>query len=108
MLDVVEGEDGTARWYKLDTIPFCGKTGTVENPHGEDHSMFIAFAPKDDPKIAMSVIVENAGYGSTWAAPMASLLIEKYMTGAVKRTWLEDRMLNSNLIAPEEEKEEEE
>jgi penicillin-binding protein 2 len=108
MLDVVEGESGTARWYKLDSIPFCGKTGTVENPHGKDHSMFIAFAPKDNPKIAMSVIVENAGYGATWAAPMASLLIEKYMTGTVKRTWLENRMLNSNLIATEEKGKEEE
>jgi len=108
MLDVVEGESGTARWYKLDTIPFCGKTGTVENPHGEDHSMFIAFAPKDNPQIAMSVIVENAGYGSTWAAPIASLLIEKYLTGVITRTWIEDRMLKSNLIAKEKEKEAEE
>ncbi len=108
MLDVVEGESGTARWYKLDTIPFCGKTGTVENPHGEDHSMFIAFAPKDNPQIAMSVIVENAGYGSTWAAPIASLLIEKYLTGVVTRTWIEDRMLKSNLITKEKEKEAEE
>jgi len=103
MLDVVEGEDGTARWYKLDSVQFCGKTGTVENPHGDDHSMFIAFAPKDNPQIAMSVIVENAGYGATWAAPIASLLIEKYMTGNIKRTWLENRMLKSNLITGETE-----
>lgn len=102
MLDVVEGEHGTARWYKLDTIPYCGKTGTVENPHGKDHSVFIAFAPKDNPRIALSVIVENAGYGATWAAPIASVLIEKYLTGTVKRTWIEDRMLNANLISPEE------
>ena len=50
--------------------PNCGKTGTVQNPHGKDHSMFIAFAPNEDPQIAMAVIVENSGYGSTWAAPM--------------------------------------
>ena len=99
MLEVVEGEHGTARWYKIDSVHFCGKTGTVENPHGKDHSMFIAFAPKDNPTIALSVIVENAGYGATWAAPIASLLIEKYLKGKVKRHWLENRMLNSDLIS---------
>lgn len=101
MLDVFEGEHGTARWYKLDSVYICGKTGTVENPHGKDHSMFIAFAPIDDPKIALSVIVENAGYGSSWAVPIATLLIEKYLLGEVKRTWIEERMINSNLISDE-------
>jgi penicillin-binding protein 2 len=101
MLDVFEGEHGTARWYRLDSVQIGGKTGTVENPHGEDHSMFIAFAPIDDPKIALSVIVENSGYGSSWAAPIATLLIEKYLLGEVKRTWLEERMINGNLISDE-------
>lgn len=98
MLDVFEGEHGTARWYKVDSLLIGGKTGTVENPHGKDHSMFIAFAPIDDPKIALSVIVENSGYGSSWAAPIATLLIEKYLKGKVGRTRLEERMLNENLI----------
>lgn len=97
MYDVVEA--GTARWFKIDSIPFCGKTGTVENPHGKDHSLFIAFAPKDNPKIALCVVVENAGFGATWAAPIASLMIEKYLKGYIKRTWLEDNILNKDLIS---------
>ncbi|MDT8392823.1 MAG: penicillin-binding protein 2 [Bacteroidales bacterium] len=101
MLDVFEGEHGTARWYKVDSLLIAGKTGTVENPHGKDHSMFIAFAPIDNPQIALSVIVENAGYGSSWAAPIATLLIEKYLKGKVGRTRLEERMLNENLIDKE-------
>ncbi len=98
MLDVFEGEHGTARWYKLDSVSVCGKTGTVENPHGKDHSMFIAFAPYENPRIAMAVIVENSGYGSTWAAPIATLLIEKYLLGEVSRKHLEERIINGNLI----------
>jgi len=98
MLDVFEGEHGTARWYRIDSVLVCGKTGTVENPHGKDHSMFIAFAPYDNPKIALSVIVENSGFGSTWAAPIATLMIEKYLLGKTSRPLLEDKILNGNLI----------
>ncbi len=98
MLDVFEGEHGTARWYALDSIKQCGKTGTVQNPHGDDHSIFIAFAPMDDPQIALSVIVENSGYGSTWAAPIASLMIEKYLTGKTIRPRVEKKMLEGDLI----------
>jgi len=98
MLEVFEGEHGTARWAKLEGVDICGKTGTVQNPHGKDHSMFIAFAPKDDPKIALSVIVENSGYGSTWAAPIASLLIEKYLNDTISRPQVEKRILDGNLI----------
>jgi len=98
MLTVFEGEHGTARFYKLNNIKQCGKTGTVENPHGEDHSIFIAFAPLENPKIALSVIVENSGYGSTWAAPIASLMIEKYITDSISRPKLEKRMLEGDLI----------
>jgi penicillin-binding protein 2 len=98
MLEVFDGEHGTARFYKMDSIRQCGKTGTVQNPHGKDHSMFIAFAPYENPKIALAVIVENSGYGSTWAAPIASLLIEKYLTGNVKRTRIEQRILEGDLI----------
>ena len=88
---VVNGGPGsTARNAKINDIIVCGKTGTAENPHGNDHSIFIAFAPKDDPKIAIAVYVENQGFGTTYAAPIASLMIEKYLTREVKRTWYED------------------
>jgi penicillin-binding protein 2 len=98
MRDVFAMEHGTAHYYEIDSVNQCGKTGTVQNPHGEDHSMFIAFAPMEDPKIAISVIVENGGYGSKWAAPIASLLMEKYLLGEVKRKKLEERIINGDLI----------
>lgn len=98
MLDVFEAEHGTARWYALDSIKQCGKTGTVQNPHGDDHSIFIAFAPMENPQIAISVIVENAGFGSTWAAPIASLMIEKYLTSKTSRINLEKRIMDGDLI----------
>lgn len=100
MHQVYTGEIGTARYYQNDTIQMCGKTGTVQNPHGEDHSVFIAFAPKDNPKIAIGVVVENAGYGSTWAAPMATLIMEKYLTGEIPRRhiYYENKMLEADFI----------
>jgi penicillin-binding protein 2 len=107
MTSVFEGEFGTARFYRLDSIAQAGKTGTVQNPHGEDHSMFIAFAPVEDPKIALSVIVENSGYGSRWAAPIASLMIEKYLNRKVKRKSVEKRMVEGDLIAMEKLRQEE-
>jgi penicillin-binding protein 2 len=73
-----------------------GKTGTAQNAHG-DHSIFIAFAPKDDPKIAIAVYVENAGFGATYAAPVASLMIEKYLKGKISNKNLEDYILNLSL-----------
>lgn len=79
MYAVVNEIHGTAGRARIDSITVCGKTGTVQNPHGEDHSVFIAFAPKDNPKIAIAVYVENSGFGGTWAAPIASLMIEKYI-----------------------------
>lgn len=85
---------GTAWRVSLDSIVICGKTGTAENPHGKDHSLFVAFAPRENPKIAIAVIVENGGYGSTWAAPIASLMIEQYLTHEIKRDYLEERMLS--------------
>lgn len=94
---------GTARRGALDSIPVCGKTGTVQNPHGRDHSIFIAFAPKDDPKIAIAVVVENAGdYGGTWAAPIASLMMEMYLNRKVVREQKEKRILEAKLIDQEE------
>ena len=94
------GSGSTARIAKLDDIIICGKTGTAENPHGDNHSIFIAFAPKDNPKIAVAIVVENAGYGATWAAPIVSLMIEKYLKGSIsdKRKWYEERILKANLM----------
>jgi len=89
---------GTATNARIDSIIVCGKTGTAQNPHGKNHSIFLAFAPRDNTKIVISVVVENAGFGATWAAPIASLMIEKYITRMVKRKDLEERMINSNLI----------
>jgi len=83
MSDVVHKPGGTARRARIDSVLVCGKTGTVENAHGEDHSVFMAFAPKENPKIALVVYVENAGFGGTWAAPISSLMIQKYLLGYV-------------------------
>ncbi len=88
-------ESGTGRFSRMPDISMAGKTGTVQNPHGENHSAFIAFAPVDQPRIAISVIVENAGGGATWAAPITSLMIEKYINREVKRTWFEQRILDA-------------
>lgn len=88
---------GTARWFQIDSVSMCGKTGTAENPHGDDHSLFMAFAPADNPKIAIAVIVENAGFGSTTALPIASLLIEKYIKRKVLRKDVEEDMLTKKL-----------
>ena len=95
--------DGTGRFYNVPELKICGKTGTVENPHGEDHALFIGFAPQDDPKIAIAVAVENAGFGSTWACPIATMVIEQYLTGEIKRKWLYERMINANLIDNQDE-----
>ena len=90
--------EGTGRWYNIPELQMCGKTGTVQNPHGEDHALFIGFAPMDNPQIAVAVAVENAGFGATWACPMATLVIEQYLTGEIKRNALYERMVNANLI----------
>lgn len=91
-------ESGGARYYKIDSVACCGKTGTSQNPHGKNHSVFIAFAPKDNPKIAIACVVENSGFGATWAAPIASLVMEKYLKGEIKQTVTEERMLNAYLL----------
>jgi penicillin-binding protein 2 len=94
--------NGTGRIAQLDSLTVCGKTGTAQNPHGKDHSIFIAFAPMDNPKIAMAVYVENAGFGATWAAPIASLMMEKYLRREVKRPEMEKRILEANLLPKKE------
>jgi penicillin-binding protein 2 len=97
MFRVVESGTGRGVRFSKD-IEVCGKTGTAQNPHGKDHSIFIAFAPKDNPKIAVAVYVENVGYGSTWAAPITSLVMEKYLTDTITRPRVEQRMLDGNLL----------
>ena len=92
--------DGTGRWYNLPELQICGKTGTVQNPHGDDHALFIAFAPMDNPKIAVAVAVENAGFGSTWACPIATMVIEQYLNGEIKRNALFESMCAADLITP--------
>lgn len=103
--DVAEGmrmsvTGGTCRLANLPDIEVCGKTGTAQNPHGRDHSAFIGFAPYHDPKIAVCVYVENAGWGASFGVPIGSLVIEKYLKGKIspERKYIEERMLNSNTI----------
>jgi penicillin-binding protein 2 len=100
MDDAVNKPGGTGLGSKIPNIVMCGKTGTAENPHGEDHSVFMAFAPKDHPKIAISVYVEFGKWGASYAAPIASLLVEKYLTDSIAadRKYIETRMLTSKLI----------
>ena len=101
MRNVVYGKEGTAKNCKIPDYEICGKTGTAQNPHGEDHSIFIAFAPKENPKIAIAVYVENGGWGSTWAAPIASLMIEKYLKKEITNREQEIFILNGNLTKKE-------
>jgi penicillin-binding protein 2 len=96
MQDVVE--HGTAYIAKIPGIEICGKTGTAQNPHGKDHSIFFAFAPKNKPKIAIAVVVENAGFGATYAAPIASLMMEEYLNKKHDtRKALYERMIKADL-----------
>lgn len=101
MRRVTEEAGGTARGARIPGITVCGKTGTAQNPHGKDHAVFICFAPMEDPKIAMAVYVENSGFGGTWAAPIASLLMEQYLTDTITRPDVEKKMLEADLIADE-------
>lgn len=97
-MDYVVNQDyGTGYYARIPGVRVCGKTGTVENPHGEDHAVFIAFAPKDDPKIAVAVYVENAGFGGVWAAPIARLIMEKYLKTEISDIALEKRIIEANL-----------
>ncbi len=99
MAGVVDPDGGTAQRARIKDIQIAGKTGTAQNPHGKDHSIFMAFAPLDDPKIAIAVVIENSGdFGGTWAAPIASLMIEKYLKGNINNPYKEERILNANFI----------
>jgi len=84
----------------IDDVIICGKTGTVQNPHGADHSAFVAFAPRDNPKIAIAVFIQNAGFGATYAAPIAGLIMEKYLNDSIapKRRELAQRLIETDLM----------
>lgn len=92
---------GTAFAAAIPGLDVCGKTGTAQNPRGADNSVFICFAPKDDPQIAIAAYIENAGFGATWACPIASLMVEKYLTGDIRpeRKYVEDRILQADLMS---------
>ena len=92
---------GTAYAAAVPGLDICGKTGTAQNPRGADNSVFICFAPKDDPQIAIAAYIENAGFGATWACPIASLMVEKYLTGDIRpeRKYVEDRILQADLMS---------
>ncbi|MBQ1683389.1 MAG: penicillin-binding protein 2, partial [Bacteroidales bacterium] len=94
------GEGGTANVAHVAGLDICGKTGTAQNPHGKDNSVFICFAPKDNPKIAVAAYIENAGFGASWACPIASLLVEKYLRGEISESRLdmERRVMTTRLI----------
>lgn len=91
-------EAGTGYTAYVPGLDLCGKTGTAQNPHGKDHSVFVGFAPWYDPKIAVAVIVENAGWGGTWAAPIASLVAEKYLKGTLSRPQLYEYICRTPLL----------
>ena len=94
------GSGGTATIAAVKGLEICGKTGTAQNPRGDDNSVFICFAPKDNPQIAVAAYIENGSFGARWAAPLASLLVEKYLNGEIgeNRKALEKRILEGNLM----------
>lgn len=101
---VIEGmqqvvDRGTAYGVRIPGLAMCGKTGTVQNPHGKNHSVFVAFAPRENPKIAIACVVENGGFGAAWAAPIASYMIEKYLTDSISKPKAQvDYIINHNLL----------
>ncbi|MDQ3047719.1 MAG: penicillin-binding protein 2 [Bacteroidota bacterium] len=95
MAKAVDG--GTASGLKIEGIPYCAKTGTAQNS-GKDHSVFVCFAPRENPKIAVGILIENAGFGATYAGPIARLMMEKYLKGKITRPDLEKRMFEADLI----------
>ena len=92
---------GTCRRAQFGDYEVCGKTGTAQNPHGRDHSAFMGFVPLENPKIAICVYVENAGFGATFGVPIGSLMMEKYMNGEIapERKHIEEQMLSTSTIA---------
>ncbi len=105
---IIEGmyqvtQTGTAAFIKIPGIEYCAKTGTAQNPHGKNHSIFICFAPKNDPKIAVAVIVENAGFGSTWAGPIGAFIMEKFLNDTIATSRLADlKMISEKVLIPDQ------
>ncbi len=99
-MQAVIDETRLSQSVHMDSIIVCGKTGTVQNPHGADHSAFVAFAPKNNPKIAIAVFIQNAGFGATYAAPIAGLIMEKYLNDSIppRKKDLERRMIETDLM----------
>ena len=97
-------EGGTGYVAMVPGLDICGKTGTAQNPHGRDNSTFFCFAPRNNPKIAVSVYIENGGFGATVAAPIASLLTEYYLTDTIKRPDLVERIKTMQIAYPYYEK----
>lgn len=100
MYDAVHKAGGTGRLAYVPGLDICGKTGTAQNPHGKDHATFLCFAPKDDPKIAVSVYVEHGGFGGSVAAPIASLIVEQYLTDTITRPALMDYIKQTQIAYP--------
>lgn len=102
MYDAVHKDGGTGRNAYVKGLDICGKTGTAQNPHGEDHATFLSFAPKNDPKISVSVYLENAGFGGTLAAPISRLIIEQYLNGELSEgaLWWKDHIMQQNIEYP--------
>lgn len=94
--------EGSGRWYaNIPNLEVAGKTGTAQNPHGLDHGWFTTFAPIDNPEIVVTAFIENAGFASVSAAPVASLITEKYLTGEIKRKWIYDHVINFKPTDPD-------
>ena len=91
-VNMTVADGATATLARVRGLDICGKTGTAQNPHGDDHSVFICFAPRENPQIAVAAYIENGGWGGSTAAPIASLLIEQYLNGEVapEREWLRE------------------
>jgi len=99
-MQAVLEETRLSQSIRIDSVTICGKTGTVQNPHGADHSAFVAFAPKNNPKIAIAVFIQNAGFGATYAAPIAGLIMEKYLNDSIapSRRELAQRLIDTDLL----------
>ena len=99
-MQAVLEETRLSQSIRIDSVIICGKTGTVQNPHGADHSAFVAFAPRENPKIAIAVFIQNAGFGATYAAPIAGLVMEKYLNDSIaySRKELSQRLIETDLL----------
>lgn len=98
MANAVTG--GTCRGINIPGLDVCGKTGTAENPHGRDHSLFMGFAPKNNPEVAMFIIVENGGFGASMAVPMGRLMMKKHFKKELtdEEKWKEESIMNTSIL----------